>query len=131
MNTLPALPRLNAGWFGFLWGGGAPAPTKPNNNEIGLRKILVGAGQGALTPTSCEPERLRGKSPAGAGLLVHRLFRGYDLVDRGAFGLCVIPLLIGLVQELVDDARALLLLDPSLLRFPLRGEDLVIYFVAH
>jgi hypothetical protein len=63
--------------------------------------------------------------------LVHRLFRGYDLVDRGAFGLCVIPLLIGLVQELVDDARALLLLDPSLLRFPLRGEDLVIYFVAH
>jgi hypothetical protein len=84
-----------------------------------------------LAPTSCESERLRNKSPAGAGLLVHRLFRGYDLVDRGAFGLCVIPLLIGLVQELVDDARALLLLDPSLLRFPLRGEDLVIYFVAH
>ena len=111
--------------------GRRPAPTKPNNNEIGLRKILVGAGQGALAPTSCESERLRNKSPAGAGLLVHRLFRGYDLVDRGAFGLCVIPLLIGLVQELVDDARALLLLDPSLLRFPLRGEDLVIYFVAH
>ena len=132
MNTLPALPGLSAGRFGFPVGRGRrPAPTKPNNNEIGLRKILVGAGQGALAPTSCESERLRGKSPAGAGLLVHRLFRGYDLVDRGAFGLCVIPLLIGLVQELVDDARALLLLDPSLVRFPLRGEDLVIYFVAH
>jgi hypothetical protein len=58
---------------------------------------------------------------AGAGLLAHRLFRGYDLVDRGPFGLCVVALFIGLVQELVDDARALLLLDPSLLRFPLRG----------
>jgi hypothetical protein len=89
----------------FRGGRGRPAPTKPNNNEIGLRKILVGAGQGALAPTSCESERLRNKSPAGAGLLVHRLFRGYDLVDRGAYGLCVIPLLIGLVQELVDDAR--------------------------
>jgi hypothetical protein len=69
--------------------------------------------------------------PAGAGLLAHRLFRRYDLVDGGPFSLCVIALLIGLVQELVDDARALLLLDPSLLRFLLRGEDLVVYFVAH
>ena len=111
--------------------GRRPAPTKPNNNEIGLRKILVGAGQGALAPTSCESERLRSKSPAGAGLLAHRLFRRYDLVDRSAFGLCVVALFIGVVQELVDDASALLLLDPSLLRFPLRGEDLVIYFVAH
>ena len=89
-----------------------------------MRKILVGAGR-AHWPLHHEvSERLRSKSPAGAGLLVHRLFRGYDLVDRGAFGLGVIPLLISLVQELVDDARALLLLDPSLLRFPLRGEAL-------
>jgi hypothetical protein len=132
MNTPSCLTGAKCWAVRFPVGRGRrPAPTKPNNNEIGLRKILVGAGQGALAPTSCESERLRGKSPAGAGLLVHRLFRGYDLVDRGAFGLCVIPLLIGLVQELVDDARALLLLDPSLLRFPLRGEDLVIYFVAH
>ena len=111
--------------------GGRPAPTEPNKNEIDRRKVVVGAGQGALAPTSCKSERLRSKSPAGAGLLAHRLFRGYDLVDRGPFSLCVIALLIGLVQELVDDARALLLLDPSLLRFLLRGEDLVVYFVAH
>ena len=63
--------------------------------------------------------------------MAHRLFRRYDLVHGGPFSLCVIALLIGLVQELVDDARALLLLDPSLLRFLLRGEDLVVYFVAH
>jgi hypothetical protein len=57
--------------------------------------------------------------------LAHRLFRGYDLVDRGPLGLCVVALFIGLVQELVDDARALLLLDPSLLRFPLRGGGVI------
>ena len=42
------------------------------------------------------------RSPAGAGLLGHRLFRGYDLVHVGPFSLCIIALLIGLVQELVD-----------------------------
>ena len=34
-------------------------------------------------------------------------------------------------KELVDDASALLLLDPSLLRFLLFGEELVVYFPAH
>jgi hypothetical protein len=62
------------------------------------------------------PNECRAEAPAGAGLLAHRLFRRYDLVDGGPFSLCVIALLIGLVQELVNDARTLLLLDPSLLR---------------
>jgi hypothetical protein len=63
--------------------------------------------------------------------MAHRLFRRYDLVDRSSFGLCVIALLIGLVQKLVDNTSALLLLDPSLLRFLLFGEELVVYFPAH
>jgi hypothetical protein len=29
MNTLPALPGLNAGRFGFLWGGGAAQHLQP------------------------------------------------------------------------------------------------------
>jgi hypothetical protein len=112
----------------FPVGRGRPAPTKPNKTEIEFRKIVVDclSGRQRLSPNDWVA-----RSPAGAGLLAHRLFRRYGLVDGGPFSLCVIALLIGLVQELVDDARALLLLDPSLLRFPLRGEDLVVYFVAH
>jgi hypothetical protein len=34
-------------------------------------------------------------------------------------------------QELIDNASALLLLDPSLLRFLLFSEELVVYFPAH
>src|ERR1700730_1870629 len=101
MNTLPA----KCWAVRFPVGRGRPAPVSPNN---------CGA-----------------RSPAGAGLLAHRLFRRYDLVDGRPFGLCVIALLICVVSELVNDARTSLLLDPSLLRFLLRGEDLVVYFVAH
>src|ERR1700730_3201404 len=71
------------------------------------------------------------RSPTGAGLLAHRLFRRYDLIDRGPFSLCIIVLLIGLVQKLVDDACTPLLLDPGLLRFLLFGEEPVVYFPAH
>ena len=59
------------------------------------------------------------------------LFCRRDLFDGRSFEVRLFALFIGVVQELVDDASALLLLDPSLLRFPLRGEDLVVYFVAH
>ena len=59
------------------------------------------------------------------------LFRRRDLLDRRCFDVGLFTLLIGFVQELVDDASALLLLDPSLLRFPLFGEELVVYFPAH
>jgi hypothetical protein len=62
--------------FGLLGGRGHPAPTEPNKDEIGLRKILVGSGQGALAPTSCETERVQSRSPAGAGLLAPRYFAG-------------------------------------------------------
>jgi hypothetical protein len=111
--------------------GRRPAPTEPNKNGIGLRKIVVDALRVHRPLRDVSPNDCGARSPAGAGLLADRLFRRYDLVDGGSFSLCVIALLIGLVQELVDDARALLLLDPSLLRFLLRGEDLVVYFVAH
>jgi hypothetical protein len=37
-------------------------------------------------------------------------------------------LFIGPVQELIDDANTLLLLDPSLLRFLVFGQEFVIYF---
>ena len=59
------------------------------------------------------------------------LFRRRDLLDRRCFDVGLFTLLIGFVQELVDDASALLLLDPSLLRSPLFGEELVVYFPAH
>jgi hypothetical protein len=78
----------------FRGGRGRPAPTEPHKNQIGLRKILIDAGQGALAP-SHKFEQLRSKSPAPAGLLAHRLFRGYDLVHVGPFSLCVIALLVG------------------------------------
>jgi len=61
-----------------------------------------------------------------AGLLRRRgLFNGHSF-DVGVF-----VLLIGLIQESVDDVSALLFLDPSFLRFRLFGEELVVYFPAH
>jgi hypothetical protein len=67
----------------------------------------------------------------GAGPMALRLFRSYDLVDLRLFGLRIVGLFIGLAQELVEDACTLLLLDPSLVRFLLFGEELVVYFPAH
>jgi hypothetical protein len=67
----------------------------------------------------------------GAGPMALRLFRSYDLIDLRLFGLRIVGLFIGLAQELVEDACTLLLLDPSLVRFLLFGEELVVYFPAH
>ena|SRR5208337_1278838 len=94
---------------GSLHGGGA-AQHLQNQIRAGLgcARLHVGARQGASTSTSSESERLWSKKPAGAGLLAHRLFRRYDLADGSAFGLNVV-------------VSALLLLDPSLLRFLLFG----------
>jgi hypothetical protein len=58
------------------------------------------------------------------------LFRRRDLFDWSSFDVRPIALFIGVVQELVDDTSALLLLDPSFLRF-LFGEELVVHFPAH
>jgi hypothetical protein len=52
---------------------------------------------------------------AGAGLLA-RLFRWCDFFDRPSFNVGLIALHVGLVQKVVDNTSALLLLDPSLLR---------------
>jgi hypothetical protein len=69
------------------------------------------------------------REPSGspfASLLRRRgLFNGH-FFDAGIF-----VLLIGLIQESVDDVSALLFLDPSFLRFRLFGEELVVYFPAH
>jgi hypothetical protein len=66
-----------------------------------------------------------------AGPMALRLFRSYDLVDLRLFGLRIVGLFIGLAQELVEDACTLLLLDSSLVRYLLFGEELVVYFPAH
>jgi hypothetical protein len=68
------------------------------------------------------------RSPAGAGLWAH-LFCRCSLFDRFFGGLFALS--IGFVQEPIDDARTALLFDPSLLRFLLFGEELVISFPAH
>jgi hypothetical protein len=67
----------------------------------------------------------------GAGPMPLRLFRSYDLVYLRLFGLRIVGLFIGLAQELVEDACTLLLLDSSLVRYLLFGEELVVYFPAH
>ena len=59
------------------------------------------------------------------------LFRRRGLFGRRSFDVARFALLISFVQELVNHARASLLLDPSLLRFLLFSEELVIYFPAH
>src|SRR5262249_1342165 len=58
------------------------------------------------------------------------LFRRRGLFGRRSFDVARFALLISFDQELVDHARASLLLDPSLLRFLLFSEELVIYFPA-
>jgi NAD(P)H-binding len=59
------------------------------------------------------------------------LFRRRGLFGRRSFDVARFALLISFAQELVNHARASLLLDPSLLRFLLFSEELVIYFPAH
>ena len=81
------------------------------------------------------------RPPPSAGLVIETyyasaavaggLFRRRDLLDRRSFDVGLFALFIGLVQELIDDANTLLLLDPSLLRFLVFGQDFVIYFPAH
>jgi hypothetical protein len=58
------------------------------------------------------------------------LFRRCDLFNPRSSD-CSFALLIGLVQEPVNEVSASLFLDPPLLRFLLFSEELVIYFPAH
>src|SRR6516165_4887916 len=59
------------------------------------------------------------------------LFHRRGLFGRRSFDVARFALLISFVQEVVNHARASLLLDPSLLRFLLLSEELVICFPAH
>ena len=72
-----------------------------------------------------------GRPLANSALIAGRLFRRRGLFDRRSFDIALFALLISFVQELVDYARASLLLDPNLLRLLLVSEELVIYFPAH
>src|SRR5262249_978357 len=60
-----------------------------------------------------------------------RLFRRCDLFSRRSFDLGLFTPLIGVVQELVNQGSASVLLDPRFLRFLLFSEELVINFPAH
>jgi hypothetical protein len=64
-------------------------------------------------------------------VFVGGLLRRRGLFNGHFFDVGVFVLLIGLIQESVDDVSALLLLDPSFLRFRLFGEELVVDFPAH
>jgi len=71
-------------------------------------------------------------SRAGAGLWAHRLFCGRSLFGRRSFDFGLLALFIGFVQEPIDDAGTLLLLDPSVLRFLLLfSEKFVVDFPTH
>jgi hypothetical protein len=59
------------------------------------------------------------------------LLRWRGLFNGHSFDVGVFVLLIGVIQESVDDVSALLFLDPSFLCFRLFGEELVVYFPAH
>ena len=65
------------------------------------------------------------RSPYGGLLRRRGLFNG------NSFYVGLFALLIGLVQEPIDDVSMLLFLDPSFLCFRLFGEELVVYFPTH
>ena len=67
----------------------------------------------------------------GLRVVVGGLFRGSYFSGRRSFDIGLFAVFIGVGQELVDNASALLLLDPSLLRFLLFSKKLVIHFPAH
>ena len=61
----------------------------------------------------------------------HQLFWRCNLFDRRSSDFGLLALFIGFVQESIDDAGTLLLLDPSVLRFLLFSEEFVVYFPTH
>src|SRR5262249_50276976 len=70
--------------------------------------------------------------PRRSGAVAHWLFCGCSLFHRGSFDFGLLALFIGFVHEPIDDARALLLLDPSVLRFLLLfSEEFVVDFPTH
>jgi hypothetical protein len=75
--------------------GGRPAPTEPNKNQIDRRKVVVGALRAHWPLHHVSPNDCAAKAPRSGA--AHRLFRRYDLVHGGPFGLCIIALLIGVV----------------------------------
>src|SRR5271166_4526946 len=90
--------------------------------------VAPGGGRGAATQhlhIQVGPGSMSARSP---------LFRRRSLLDRSCLGLGLVALLIGLAQERLDDAGALLLPDLGFLgflRLLLFGQELVVYFPAH
>src|SRR6516164_5984121 len=123
--------RIRSGCCARAASGQAAAPPMSVVNARRLVRGLLGLNRCLPMPIWTSP-RIRAecgaRSPAGAGLWAH-LFCRCSLFDRFFGG--VFALSIGFVQEPIDDARTALLFDPSLLRFLLFGEELVISFPAH
>lgn len=63
------------------------------------------------------------EAPPERGAIGAQLFCRCNLFDRRSFDFGLLALFIGFVQEPIDDARTLLLLDPSVLRFLLFSEE--------
>src|SRR5260370_6804017 len=57
------------------------------------------------------------RSPAGAAAIGAQLFCRGNLFDLRSFDFGLLALFIGFLQEPLDDARTVLLLDPSVFRF--------------
>src|SRR5262249_46023861 len=108
------------------------SPTASSNPTTISSTIVVRHGTsssislGASCPSDCANE------PTGSDQWDLVLFCGCSLFHRGSFDFGLLALFIGFVQEPIDDARALLLLDPSVLRFLLLfSEELVVDFPTH
>jgi len=78
-----------------------------------------------------DPNLNEREPPPEQGLLAHRLFCRCNFSDRRSFDFSLLSLFIGFVQEPINDARTLLLLDLSVLRFLLFSEEPVVYFPTH
>jgi hypothetical protein len=96
--------------------------------KTGLRNSVP--AERRITPWTLSAQKDPSSKACGSGL-AHQLFCRCNLVDRRSFGFGLLALFIGFVQEPVDDARTLLLLDPSVLRFLLFSEKFVVYFPTH
>src|SRR4029077_9051829 len=85
MNTLPALPGLNAGRFGFLWGGGAAQHLQNHINNPVAASCIPAA--------NVESGGVQSKKLRFDGLFSFRLARAFDgrPCSAGLLALLVVP----------------------------------------
>ena len=123
VSTSPATRRI--GWIEGQLGKEPLAGSIARCNLPQLRNVCSTRWRVIIYP-------VRGpRSPAGAAAIGAELFCRCNLFDRRSFDFGLLALFIGFIQEPIDDARTLLLLDPSVLRFLLFSEKFVVYFPTH